>query len=135
MNHSRDRSWIIAYIKMTSSVPENKPENEVIQDVAFTAENAANILRGASDWREITLSQEHINEAWGLLSEPERSRLHNLHAAYQQRNHPQENYSQLESAIASQAPIKEVGFGSQHFRQYQVIRILENGIAWVRRVG
>ena len=124
------------YINETS-VPENKPENEVLQDVVSSAKNAADFLRGVGDWGEITLSQQQINEAWELLSEPEQARLHNLHAEYEQRSHQMENYqskySQLENAIASQTVVKEVGFGS-NFRTYQVLKILDDGIAWVKRL-
>ena len=82
----------------------------------------------------MAVSQEQINEALGLLSEPEQARLHELFADYQQRNYPPENISQIEKAISSQVPIKEVGFGGEHFRQYQILGILSSGIAWVRKM-
>ncbi|MEM6752672.1 MAG: plasmid replication protein, CyRepA1 family [Cyanobacteria bacterium P01_C01_bin.38] len=120
-----------------TSASQIKPENEVLQDVVSSDKNAADFLRGVSDWGEITLSQQQINEAWKLLSEPEQARLRSLHAEYEQRREPQENYeskySQLENAIASQTEVKEVGFGS-HFRSYQILKILDDGIAWVKRL-
>lgn len=120
--------------KKQTSVTANKPESEVLQDVTSTSEYPADILRSANDWGEIALSQQQINEAWGLLTEPEQAQLHNLYADYQQRNYPPENYSQLESVIAYQTPVNEVGFGREHFRQYQLLRILNNGLAWVKRL-
>lgn len=121
-----------------TSVPENKPESEVIHDVIytpeFTAENIADVLRGVSDWGEVTLSDDQIKEAWGLLTEAEQARLHNLYAEYEQLWNQPENISQLENAISSQSPVKEVGFGSSgHYRQYQILRILGKGLAWVRK--
>ncbi|MEO0935997.1 MAG: hypothetical protein AAFY21_20410 [Cyanobacteria bacterium J06641_2] len=115
-----------------TSASQNKPENEVLQDVAPTSKSTVEInaeaLRGISDWGEVSLSQSQIDEAWALLSEWEQVRLQQLFEEYQQRIH------RLENAIASQAPIKEVGFGSQHFREYQVVSILRNGLAWVRKL-
>jgi hypothetical protein len=128
------QNFDIAYNKNPSCVTDLKPINEVIQDVVFTAENTANVLRGASDWGEIKLSQEEINEAWGLLAESEQAKLHELYAEFQQRNHSPEIAQKLQSAIREKTAVREVGFGSQHFRQYQVIRILENGFAWVRKM-
>ena len=120
-----------------TSVSVNKPVSEVIQDVASTSKSTAEInsevLMGIADWGEVVLSQERINEAWALLGEFEQARLHQLFEEHQARNYQSENISQLENAIASQTPVKEVGFGS-HFRTYQVLRILENGFAWVRRL-
>ncbi|MEO1762608.1 MAG: plasmid replication protein, CyRepA1 family [Cyanobacteria bacterium J06629_18] len=120
-----------------TSASQNKPENEVLQDVVFTSKSTVEInaeaLRGIGDWGEVSLSQEEINEAWGLLNESEQARLHQLFEEHEQRNYQPENYSHLENAIATQAPVKEVGFGS-HFREYQIIKILDSGIAWVREV-
>lgn len=98
------------------------------------ADIAAEKLRTIEDWSEVDLSQQELNEAWALLSEPEQVRLQKLFEEHQQRNYQPENISLLETAISSQSPVKEVGFGSQHFRQYQILRILENGIAWVREM-
>ena len=124
--------------KNQTSGTVNKPVSEVIQDVASTSKSTveinAEVLRGIGDWGEVSLSQQEINEAWSLLSQCEQVRLRELFEEYQQRNYQPENYSQLEIAISSQSSVKEVGFGSQHFRQYQILRILENGVAWVRKM-
>ncbi|MGF1672162.1 MAG: plasmid replication protein, CyRepA1 family, partial [Rivularia sp. (in: cyanobacteria)] len=122
----RRQEFDISYNKNETSVSENKPVNEVIQNVVFTDENTADILRGASDWGEITLSQEQINEAWDLLTEQEQARLHGLFEEYQR--------DILEKAVSTQALIKAVGFGIQHYKQYQILKVLGNGFVWVRRL-
>lgn len=74
------------------------------------------------------MSQAEINEVWPLLSENQRSHLWELHQKYQQQLSLEELAQQ---AIATQAEIKETGFGS-HFRSY-VLKAVFRGIAIARK--
>ena len=81
-----------------------------------------------SNWGEVAVSQAEINEVWPLLSENQRSHLWELHQKYQQQLSLEELAQQ---AIATQAEIKETGFGS-HFRSY-VLKAVFRGIAIARK--
>ncbi|AVH65232.1 plasmid replication protein, CyRepA1 family [Nostoc sp. 'Peltigera membranacea cyanobiont' N6] len=82
----------------------------------------------ASNWGEVGVNQAEIDEVWPLLSENQRSHLWQLHHEYQQQLSLEELAQQ---AIATQAEIKETGFGS-HFRSY-VLKAVRGGIAIARK--
>ncbi|MBD2415936.1 hypothetical protein FACHB389_30160 [Nostoc calcicola FACHB-389] len=85
-------------------------------------------LRQVSQWTEVNLSQSEIVQAWPLLTQDEQSRIWQLHQEYQR----QLSLEQLaQQAIATQAEIKETGFGS-HFRSY-VLKAVRGGIAIARK--
>lgn len=92
------------------------------------AEIIATKLREVRHWGELNLTQLEVDEAWPLLTQDEQSRLWQLHQEYQQIP----SLEQLaQQAIAKQAEIKEVGFGS-HFRSY-IIKSVSGGSAIARR--
>ncbi|MCC5611066.1 DUF3854 domain-containing protein [Nostoc sp. CHAB 5834] len=91
-------------------------------------ETAATKLRELCHWGELTLTQSEVDQAWSLLTQDEQSHLWQLHQEYQQIP----SLEQLaQQAIAQQAEIKEVGFGS-HFRSY-IIKSVCDGVAIARR--
>ncbi|MCC5609372.1 hypothetical protein LC612_21985 [Nostoc sp. CHAB 5834] len=80
-------------------------------------------LRELCHWGELTLTQSEVDEAWPLLTQDEQSRIWQLHQEYQQLP----SLEQLaQQAIATQAEIKETGFGS-HFRSY-VLKAVFRGV-------
>ncbi len=81
-----------------------------------------------SNWGEVAANQAEIDQVWPLLSENQRSHLWQLHQKYQQQLSLEELAQQ---AIATQAEIKETGFGS-HFRSY-VLKAVRGGIAIARK--
>lgn len=78
-----------------------------------------------SNWAELGMTQSELVEIWPLLSESQRSHLWKISQEHQQQELARE-------AIATQAEIKEAGFGFDHFRSY-VVKAVRGGIAIVRR--
>ena len=89
-------------------------------------DSAAATLRQVTDWGQVT--QELIDLAWWIVEPEERDRLTALYDSWQQPTIEDE----IQEAIATGTPIKEVGFGS-HFRSYKILELLADGIAWVQR--
>ncbi|MBE8968683.1 DUF3854 domain-containing protein [Nostocales cyanobacterium LEGE 12452] len=91
-------------------------------------EIAVTKLRELCHWGELNLTQSEVDKAWTLLTQDEQLRLCQLHQEYQ---HIPSLEELAQEAIAKQAEIKEVGFGS-HFRSY-IIKAVSGGVAIARR--
>ncbi|BDA76604.1 hypothetical protein CAL7716_107700 (plasmid) [Calothrix sp. PCC 7716] len=97
------------------------------------AEIAASQLRALRNWSDCTLSQEEINLGWELLNAREQEYLNNLYEFWRQSQQQNNAYDVIQQAIDSQASVKEIGFGSEHFRSYKILNLLQDGIVWVKQ--
>jgi Origin of replication binding protein len=81
-----------------------------------------------TNWAELGMTQDELNEIWPLLSESQRSHLWEI----SQRHNQQLSLEELaQQAIAKRLEIKELGFGS-HFRSY-VLKAVKGGVAIARK--
>ncbi len=102
---------------------EQKPEDYI------KGESPIEKLLKISNWAELGMTQSELNEIWPLLSEAQRSHLWEI----SQQESQQLSLEKLaEQAIATQAEVKETGFGFDHFRSY-VIKAVCDGVAIARR--
>lgn len=81
-----------------------------------------------TNWAELGMTQDQLDQIWPLLSESQRSHLWEI----SQRHNQQLSLEELaQNAIARQIEVKEVGFGS-HFRSY-ILKAIKGGVAIARR--
>ena len=97
---------------------------ELVNNVS-PVELAVQKLYQVLDWSEVDIEQSLLNEAWQLLSGDEQTRLHKL-------AHRASLEQAAERAIATKANVKEVRFG-YHFRSYEILKVIGDGIALVRK--
>jgi hypothetical protein len=115
--YTQQQTQTLAIVQKSSDV-----SHQSLVEIALTK------LREVRHWGELNLTQSEVDEAWPLLTQNEQSHLWQLHQEYQQLPSLEQLARQ---AIAQQAEIKEVGFGS-HFRSY-VIKAVSDGVAIARR--
>lgn len=115
-----------------------EPVKEPVKASPTVAELAAAQLRALKNWGDCNLSQEEIDAGWPLLTSTEQDYLDQIYQQYRESQEQQQQQQQninnaVQQAIQAQTTVREFGFGIEHFRSYRIIKLLENGIALVKR--